>query len=1146
MSKTLAKKAFAVASSSALVLASFASFATAAVHQAGTNVLTNGTVYFISPDGTRRGYTSEGAFLSYGVNSWSKVVPASAEDLALPTTTNYIPPMDGSLINDNGTIWVMSNGQRAGITSMAVFNGLGYKLSNVLVGDTSFMAMAPVLNSASQQHPVGALVNQSGTVYLITPTGKMGIPSESVFNSWGYSFAKVVPSNAADNAVPMSSGIMPAFTMGRLSPYDGVTGTTPLPSTGNVSVSAASDMPAANAVITNQAAADLAHFNFMGNGSVTAVTLKRVGISADSSLSNVYLYDGNVRITDAVPVSGGSQVTFVDNAGLFTVNGSKNISVRADLAATAGETLGVQLVSAMTGSTAVAGTPVSGNLMTVAAATLAGVTLGSVTPSTSSIDPAKDVVVWQSTATVTTRDVWMTRLALREIGSINYSDVNNFRLFVDGVQVAASSNLDAKGYVTFVPASSVKLMTGSRVIKVLADVVGGSSRTFSFSLRTKADIGLVDSQYNAGIALGTSVPLTSGTQTVNSGSITVQKTADSPSSNVTLSGTDVTLAKYTMTAYGEPVKVESLLVDFAYTDAGGVANAGATLRNGRILVNGQQYGATTTINPASTGTSFTTNFVVTPGSPVTVEVRGDIYDNDGTSALEAGDTVAVTLSTGSSNGIGQISGATSNVPTSNSAANTVTVASGSMSLAKTSNYANQSTVVPQTAYKLADYQLTGNSTEDINVSSVSVDFTNVTGGAADFTSADLSNVYLVWNGVRQSVTKSTVSATGNTWSVNQVIAKNATAQVQIFADIGSTITANEGIKATTTVSGTTANSGQSVSTSATDSQTITYSAGSIAAALDASSPVTANLDDNGTVTTAAYKISAANDTYTITEVTIAVSNASAVSSVMLKDAGSVVGTKPGATSVTFSGLNIVVPANGNKVISVDLQLSPVGVGAGTSGSAVTTTLTSFKHVTSTGTTATATPGTAGAAEYVYKSVPTITNGVLPNSILAAGTQTLAKFAISSNGTGTISWDKIVFTVTKTTAPGLASFALYDADSNTQVAGAFTASGTFTAAGGTGGTQSFVATTEQEISGAKNYELRATVSGTIVAGESVVTNIASSGLGHVAPAAYATVAGTAATFVWSDESAASHSTTTLDWNNDFLIKNIPTAAQSLSK
>jgi hypothetical protein len=401
-------------------------------------------------------------------------VPASAEDLALPTGS-FVPPMDGSLINDMGTIYVINNGQRSGITTMDVFNGQGYKLSNVVNGDTSFMASSAITANSSSQHLVGTLVNQNGTIYLITLSGKMGIPTESVFNSWGYSYAETVTANAADNALPMSSGIMQARVMGQLNPTGSTTVVVPPTSTGNVSASLSNDNPASGAVVTTQAAADLAHFTFSGNGAVTAVTLKRVGISSDASIGNVYLYDGNTRLTDATSVAGNSIINFTNSNGLFTVNGSKTISVKADLAAAAGETIGVQLVSAATGSTAVGGTPVSANLMTTAAATLAGVSFGAITPSAASLNPANDQIVWQSTATVSTRDVLLSRLAMQEIGSINYASIQNFRLFVDGNLLSTVANLDANGYVTFVPSTSFRMTTGAHIVKVLADVISGSS-----------------------------------------------------------------------------------------------------------------------------------------------------------------------------------------------------------------------------------------------------------------------------------------------------------------------------------------------------------------------------------------------------------------------------------------------------------------------------------------------------------------------------------------------------------------------------------------------------------------------------------------------------------------------------------------------
>src|SRR5579884_2362210 len=106
MKTSLAKKLFALGSTIAMVLGSFASLtlvANAAVHAVGSNVLSNGTVYFINGSGQKQPYTSAGAFLSYGFNSWSNVVAASPEDLALPTGP-FVPPMDGSLINDNGTV----------------------------------------------------------------------------------------------------------------------------------------------------------------------------------------------------------------------------------------------------------------------------------------------------------------------------------------------------------------------------------------------------------------------------------------------------------------------------------------------------------------------------------------------------------------------------------------------------------------------------------------------------------------------------------------------------------------------------------------------------------------------------------------------------------------------------------------------------------------------------------------------------------------------------------------------------------------------------------------------------------------------------------------------------------------------------------
>lgn len=167
-------------------------------HTPGTNIVSNGTVYFL--DGTSiRPYTSAGAFLSYGFNAWSGVQTASSADLALPVGAP-VPPMDGSLINDHGTVWVISKGQKLGFTNAAAFAGLGYSFKNVIVGDASFLPTGGYIANNAQAHPIDSLVSVNGTDFLMTSKGRIGIPSQAVFLSWGYSAADVLPANSYDTA----------------------------------------------------------------------------------------------------------------------------------------------------------------------------------------------------------------------------------------------------------------------------------------------------------------------------------------------------------------------------------------------------------------------------------------------------------------------------------------------------------------------------------------------------------------------------------------------------------------------------------------------------------------------------------------------------------------------------------------------------------------------------------------------------------------------------------------------------------------------------------------------------------------------------------------------------------------------------------
>ncbi|MEJ0021588.1 MAG: hypothetical protein WDN47_03310 [Candidatus Doudnabacteria bacterium] len=187
-------------------------------HPDNTNVLgPDGTVYRIQ-SGHRSPYTSAGAFLSYGFNQWETVIIATADDMSLPlttytptgantTTTYFIPPRNGSLINDHGTIYLITNGLRTGFTNAPAFLELGYSFANAADGDTSFMVTLPPISNSSIAHPDGTLINDHGTIYMAKDSSRVGIPSMDVFNSWGLKLKEVVPANSLDLSLPSGGTI---------------------------------------------------------------------------------------------------------------------------------------------------------------------------------------------------------------------------------------------------------------------------------------------------------------------------------------------------------------------------------------------------------------------------------------------------------------------------------------------------------------------------------------------------------------------------------------------------------------------------------------------------------------------------------------------------------------------------------------------------------------------------------------------------------------------------------------------------------------------------------------------------------------------------------------------------------------------------
>lgn len=1079
----------------------------------------------------------------------------------------------------------------------------------------------------------------NGTGYTVSTTGAGSVGNETTyFGSKTLVAVKLFQAakgmTPANQAGPMTRAALNAILAGSTPSVPG----TPVPTGAGLTVTLASNNPAAGSVVAGQSVAPLARLTFVNGDSssvkVTGIKIHRIGISADSDLTNVYLFDGATRLTDAASVSSGV-ISFNDPYGLvnLTAGGSKTITVAADIYASvaAGSTIGVSMTSASditSNASSVKGLPVNGNLMTTVSAPSAigtvSFTSATLAPSTAytssspaTTDPIADYAVFQENVSVNNHAVNMTRLSLREVGSINYADLQNFRLYVDGVQAgAAVANLDSNGYVTFdLTAAPVTMQTGSRVVKVLADIVGGSNRTFTFSLRTAADVTFVETQYNVNVlakvdnaAFSTQ---TTGTTSINYATITVSKTSDSASGNVVNTASAISLGKFQIKAAGERVKIDTLKVAVICTATKGndTIDGVTNLRNGAIFANGVQIGSTTALQCTAGSTAGYTTFnlgsslIVDPSTPVTLEVKADIYDattgyTASTVGLQTNDTLQVELLTLSGNGQGQTSLQTISVPSATVTGNAVTVAGGGLTLSKYTAYTNQTVVAPVTNTKLAHFTLTAGTTESVNLNTIAVQTTTL----ATYT----TNLY-VKIGNTTTAAKATLASDGtsNTWSINNTLAAGQTIDVTVYGDVNSLKPSSTTGKVSVLISGTTSNSATAVNTNSNavlDGQTITFGAGSLTATIDGSTPLAAVTAGGQQVTVGKYKVTASNDGYTVTETkfTVQGNNGAVISSAVLKDGSTVIGTQAFDSTgnvIYFTGLNVSVAANTTKVLTLDFVLATPSTDGTTitTGKNVAATMSYIKALTSQGVVKENGSGitlssAAGNYTYVNKSVPTFTFVPVTGqgTLLISGSPIkLYSFTVGADAKGPVALKQLKFAVTVNdggtdSAPALGTFKFYrgttDITNSVTIlkSAGTTIEDTNTIAEG-GSTYAYVIfDTEETIAAGSSYTytLKATPTGFMgVSGDtdSVSVSLANDATPAGASAgadathfytygssnseiqtlatAAAGTGSTAANVIWSDNSAVSHSYTynasSADWFNGYLIQNLPLDATGIN-
>ena len=386
---------------------------------------------------------------------------------------------------------------------------------------------------------------------------------------------------------------------------------------------------------------------------VTDVDFTRMGISADTDISGAYLYEGDDLSNELAEYSSFTDavMTFSNSSGLFTVEEGESyyVTLRCDLASgtSSGKTMKFKIASASditSDASEVNGDfALVGNYMTTATTDdLGTLTVTTSTAPSTTVDPQDDFDIFKFKLAAANQDIEVRKLVFTNIGSTDYNDLQNFRLYDGATQVGDAVEADTDKTITFdwtdSPLEITKGVTKTMYLK--ADIVSGTDRTFQMSIQNLNDVIAYDSQYGVYVKpnqLDSWTVLKTSASTINTGKLTLTRSSDSPSGSVSLDGTNVTITKFDAKATGEDVKITAIGVKVYGSGMASAADTG--LDNGQIYLDGSQKDTTRDLNASGTEAgcgvvnfTFGNTFIIpADGDTHTITVKSDIKDKDATS-----------------------------------------------------------------------------------------------------------------------------------------------------------------------------------------------------------------------------------------------------------------------------------------------------------------------------------------------------------------------------------------------------------------------------------------------------------------------------------------------------------------------------------
>lgn len=722
------------------------------------------------------------------------------------------------------------------------------------------------------------------------------------------------------------------------------------------------------------------------DGTVNTMTFTRTNVGSANDINNVYLYEGDKRLTSGKSVSSDTNQVVLTNLNIALASGeSKTYSLIIDQSTTltAGDINSFELTS-VDATVDVSGFPFTGPAYSISASSAGSVTIATGgTPTNPTLGQKQATVAKFKLTAGSGEDIKVKRVALSNSGSANLDNFSNWGLWRGAEELASAT---VKGdVVTFVFDTPFLIKKGeARSFEVKTDLESGlkANETIRLYLDETADLFAEGQSFGYGASVTNSFTSSSGSTslTIQGGDVTIAFNGPI-AQNVQRGGTDVEVFNFSMTSE-ENVEVRQIQIKVTAVNHGGFDGGNdaddtfdqnlitdikvVDVDTDTVVAGPKDINAGTESAASTNGTvtmAYTDRWNINAGQTRNLKVTVDFAnDTDLNNDVYRFDLVAFGASDVKSLDTGNFLATTQFVPNTNVQGNNQTVTAASLALSLASTPVSTTYVKGTTGVDMLGILLTAGDASKIVITALKTSayvddttsgtFTKDTDGTV--TALNLVSSLSLYDGSTLVAGPKTIDSSGETQfdSFSFTVPAGETKKLVLKGNVSTTapengssdrikfdvaaaadVTAEDQDGNTVTATGNAFNS----TTSDAGVRITVANAGSLAAALDSASPKTDIILSGDTgVVMSKFRFSATNEAFTVTKLQIKNQssayddNVAAVKLEYPKQDGST-GTATGFLSggtVNFTGLSFWVPKDSFATLTVKADLDTIGGSGG--------------------------------------------------------------------------------------------------------------------------------------------------------------------------------------------------------------------------